>query len=285
MSSSATVPAIRASASVLEGAAARLPAILLIGGCLNGFAVRIIETLTTDGLNSLTLGLSPFELIALLVAAKLGLKPGTLPAGPVRLGWCEIAALVVLVLPSSAASWAAVALYAVVHLVRSAHGGSLGNDRDQQTAALLFLALALCALWSSVALKALAGPVTSAEAFIVGQLVALVRPDIVQSGNVIGNPATHSLILMTACTTANGLPVALLALVAVTCLLGGGSQRLPRAAISLALFYAVTNIVRLAIMSLSGDAYALAHGPIGANIFDGLQTLAVLVLGNWASRP
>ena len=134
-------------------------------------------------------------------------------------------------------------------------------------------------------LKAWAGPVTSAEAFFVGQLVALVRPGIVQSGNVIGNPEVHSLILMTACTTANGLPLALVALAAVGFFLGGCDRdRLIRSAGCLAVLYMSANIIRLGFMSLSGEAYALAHGPIGANIFDGLQSLAVVLLGNWASR-
>ena len=276
---SSAQPTLAVPTSVLEGLAARLPAVLLIGGCLNGFVVRIIEIVGTAGPSSLTLGLSPFELIALLVAAKLALgTPTTVDLG---LGWAEIATLSVLMLPSSAASWAAVAGYAVVHAIRSARS----NDNAQRAAALLFLALALCALWSSVVLKALAVPVTQAEAFLVGQLVALVRPDIVQSGNVIGNPETHSLILMTACTTANGLPLALLALVAVTRLLGGSDwRRMPMAAAGLAFLYGMSNIVRLAIMSLSGDAYAITHGPIGANIFDGLLTLGVLTLGGWASR-
>jgi hypothetical protein len=38
-------------------------------------------------------------------------------------------------------------------------------------------------------------------------------------------------------------------------------------------------------MAWSADAYALIHGPIGANVFDGALVVAVLALGNWASQP
>lgn len=263
----------------------RLPVLLLAGGCLNGFAVRIVESLAA-GQVSLSLGLSPFEVIAPIVAVKLSWPPAAhavLPDASASLGWAEIVTLVLILVPSSAVAWAAVAGYAALHARRS-HGLA-------RTGALLFAALAACALWSSVALKAMAGPVTSAEAFVVGHLVALVRPDIVQSGNVIGNPEVHSLILMTACTTANGCPLALLALTAVWLVLGGteagrgAHRRLWVAGCALVALYACANVVRLAFMSLSGDAYALAHGPIGANLFDAATSFAVVALGYRASRP
>ena len=190
--------------------------------------------------------------------------------------------MALILVPSSAVAWAATAFYAAVQAGRT--------SGPQRTGAVLFLMLGLCALWSSVLLKWIAGPVTTAEATVIGWVMGWLRPDIVQSGNVIGNPDSHSLILMTACTTANALPVALLALVAVSVLLGGiprpGAERrrLVSAGVGLTLLYAVANVVRLGIMSLSSQAYAITHGPIGANIFDAVQTLAVLALANHVSR-
>jgi hypothetical protein len=112
------------------------------------------------------------------------------------------------------------------------------------------------------------------------------RPDIAQAGNVVGNRELHSLVVMTACTTADALPSAAIALVAVAMLLGTvDRKRLPWALALLFLLYGVANTARLAAMAWSGEVYQLVHGPIGANVYDALQTLVVLGLGNWASRP
>ncbi|MDX2156770.1 MAG: hypothetical protein SFW09_09685 [Hyphomicrobiaceae bacterium] len=255
---------------------ARLPAAIMLGGSLNGLAVRIVEELAANGFTSLSLGIGPFQLIALLVAARLCLSPD---ASEHRLpGWLHAAAVVLLLVPSSSFSWLVVALYAAAQ--------ACAASGRQRTGAAVFLAVALCAIWSSVALKWLAAPVTAAEAYVVGQLVGLVRPDIVQSGNVIGIPDQHNLVLMTACTTADALPWAALALVSVALLLGNPEPRRTFAAVAiLAVAYALANAARLGAMSWSGDMYALIHGPIGRNVFDLLQTVAVLGLGSWASRP
>lgn len=45
------------------------------------------------------------------------------------------------------------------------------------------------------------------------------------------------------------------------------------------------NLVRLAAMAWSADAYAAVHGPLGASLFDAGQGLAVLALGNWVAKP
>lgn len=247
---------------------------LLIGGCANGYMARLVEAATSSGFSSLTLGLSPFELIAVLAGARLLLRGSQRPP---RLGWAEAATLALVLVPSSAVSWVGVAFYALVHAARS--------DGDQWRGAMLFLGLAMCALWSSVALKWLAMPVTTAEATIVGWVAGWLRPDIVQAGNVIGNPANHSLILMTACTSSDGAPPAILALVSVAHFLGGidRTRAIHACGVMLA-FYGMTNLARLVGMTWSADAYTVLHGPIGSNGFDALQTGAVLVLGNWASR-
>ncbi len=260
------------------GALARdfgVAAMILIGGALNGLMVKIIEGLES-GVVSLTLGLSPFQIIALLVAGRLVLVGrGRALALP---WWCDGLALGLMLVPSSAVAWAGVGLYASMAAVRW--------SGERRTGALLFLALAATALWSSVMLKWFSGPVTSAEAWVVGQVVGLLRPDIIQTGNVIGNPAIHSLILMTACTSTDALPMAALALVATAVLLGRiDGRRMAWALGILALCYVVGNVARLAAMSWSGEMYGFWHGTVGRNIFDAAQIGLVLALGNWASRP
>lgn len=252
-----------------------VPTVIMAGAALNALVVRGVESVAA-GAWAPTFGISPFQLVALFVAARLSLGSGA--AGRPRHAFVvDALALVLILVPSSALSWLALALYAGSHAV--------GATDERRLGALLFLALAIAALWSSVVLKWIAGPVTTAEAVMVGKLVSLLRPDITQTGNVIGNPDTHSLILMTRCTTADALPTAIVSLVGVALLLGRPSRgALCRAGAVLAAALLIANLLRLAAMTWSGEAYALVHGPIGSNIFDALEAIAVLGLGHWAAN-
>lgn len=257
--------------------AAHLPALVMAGACLNALVVRAAESFAAEGQLSLSLGISPFVLVAAFVALKLSLAPPTAAgeASPMP-WWLDAAALALVLVPSSAVSWLALLCYASLAALRT--------SGERRIGALLFVALAASQLWSSILLKWLAGPVTLAEGTLLSAVLSLVRADIVQFGNVIGNPAGHSLVLMTRCTTTDALPAALVALAAVACLLGTPDRRrLMHAGLALAAAVAVANLIRLSLMAWSADMYELVHGPIGANIYDGLQAGLVIALGNWAS--
>ena len=253
-----------------------VPAIIMMGVAANALVVSVMNYVATGGGMSLTFGISPFQLVAIVVAVKLFAgSGGQARATPL---WLDMAVLALVLVPSSAVSWGALALYAAAHAYLA--------QSERRTGALIFLAVALASIWSSVILKWLALPVTSAEAFVLGQILHLIRPDVIQFANVVGNPDTHSLILMTRCTTADGLPHAAIAMVAVAYLLGAPQKsKLRTAFVVLALVYAAANLIRLAGMAWSADAYALVHGPVGANVFDLFQALLVLGLGNWVSEP
>lgn len=256
---------------------AHLPALVMAGACLNAFVVRAAEAWVADGQLSLTFGISPFVLVTAFVATKLLLaSPAGDDASAAMPWWLDAAALALILVPSSAVSWLALAGYALVVAQRS--------NGDRRVGAALFVALAASQLWSSILLKWLAGPVTLAEGSLLAAVVSLLRADIVQFGNVIGDPAGHSLVLMTRCTTSDALPAALVALAAIACLLGAPDRgRMMAAAVVLAVAVAITNLIRLSLMAWSADAYELVHGPIGANIYDGLHAGLVIALGHWAS--
>lgn len=262
------------SAAVPHGLRAiDLPVVIMIGAALNGLVVTVMQTVSAGGGLSLTLGLSPFQIIAILVAARLMLGMGEPDAaGP---WWLDLTVAALILVPSSAVSWAALAIYSGYHAVET--------RAERRTGALLFLAIAVASLWSSVILKWFALPVTTGEAFVLGQIMHLIRPDIIQVANVIGNPDTHSLILMTRCTTADALPHAAIGVAAVAYLLGDvRPERLRQALVMLAVIYVAANLVRLGGLAWSAESYALVHGPIGANAFDLFQAGLVLTLGNWA---
>lgn len=257
--------------------AAHLPALVMAGACLNALVVRAAEAFAADGQLSLSFGISPFVLVAAFIAVKLSLAP---PASAREANatpwWLDAAALALVLVPSSAVSWLALLCYASLVALR--------DTGDRRIGAVLFVALAASQLWSSILLKWLAGPVTLAEGSLLSAVLSLVRADVVQFGNVIGSPAGHSLVLMTRCTTTDALPAALVALAAIACLLGTPDRRrLIHAGLVLAVAVTVANLIRLSLMAWSADMYELVHGPIGANIYDGLQAGLVIALGNWAS--
>lgn len=251
------------------------PPVLLVGGSLNGFLVRLTEAWQRQGPDIL-LGVSPFELIILIVAARLLLAR---PSGvaPTRFGLVEALTTATFLVPSSAVSWLAVACYAGTIAWRT--------DGPRRAGALLFLGLGLASLWSSVILKGLALPVTSAEAWIVASLLSLLRADISQAGNVIATGAGHSVVLMTACSSLEGLPKSLLATVAIAHVAAEGRPHslIPVLA-GVGAAYLLANLVRLTLITWSAPMFALAHGPIGANAFDAAMTILVLAAGMQASR-
>ena len=252
-----------------------LPAVLLLGGAINGFTVRIIESWQLAGASSIFFGISPFELIAIAVAAMLYLEQlndnnAQLSVSKIELGIPETLFLAAILIPSSAASWLATLLYAAFHASRT--------QNNERTAALLFVALSLCAIWSSIIMKWIAIPVTSFEASIVWSVISTFRPDLTLDGNIIGIPDGHRIVLLIACTTAYGLPKALLGFTAISIFLGTQiTSRFKIGMILAALFYAFANLVRLVVMTWSDDAFHIAHGPIGTNIFDAATTLFIFL--------
>lgn len=248
---------------------------LLVGGSINGFAVRIMESWHQNGAEALFFGISPFELITLFIAAGLTTQHST-NASP-RIGWLEALILIGIMLPSSVLSWVFVAIYAGVTASRT--------SGEQRLGALLFLGLALCSLWSSVVIKWFALPLTSADAYMVWSILSLFRNDLVLSGNVMGMATGHKVVLLVACSTAYALPKALLAL----CAFAAASYpfKLSRFFSCLAIvsvFLAFANWTRLAVMTWSAEYFEIAHGAIGANIFDVGQAAIILATGYWLAQ-
>ncbi|MEL7049028.1 MAG: hypothetical protein AAFO75_08735 [Pseudomonadota bacterium] len=252
--------------------------IILLGGCINGYAVHITEAMIVPGMASLFLGLSPFDLIVVFVATSLILE-ATEPPDPSRqtseasigIGWADAFAVIALLIPSSTVSWCVVAAYAGYRAFQS--------SGPRQVGLMFFIVLALCSLWSSVGMKVFGVTITSLEAAVVATLLSTFKDGVVHTGNVVGNPEHFTLIVMAACSTLDGLPKALLGLTAVLWLTGALSSRtLLTSGTALVAIYTIANFARLTVMATSQDLYQLAHGPIGAGIFDGLIVISVFAL-------
>jgi hypothetical protein len=248
---------------------------LLALAVLNGLAVRVFEAVRDGTQGGLIPGVGPFEMIAILVGLWLVARPDMAPERTI--GWREVATACVLVLPSSTLSWLALAGYAAL----IAHD----NVGDRRRGALILLALALAALWSSIGVRLVAEQVTAVEAALVTRLAGLFIEGLHRTGNVIGQTGGHHLVLLTACTSAEALPRALLAVIVVaTFAQAQCPRRIAAAALATAVVFIAANTARLAVMSISSENYVLAHGPFGSSLFDAVQVALVIGAGYWASR-
>ena len=253
-----------------------VPIILLVGGCLNGFAARLFEAWASSGALPL-FAVSPIEMFALFVAASGLLTALSANRTADGVGAAEVMALAGMLVPSSTVAWIATGGYAL-WLMRRARG-------DVRTAAALFLGLALTSLWAATLLKWLTLPITSFEAWTVGLALGLLRSDIVQTANIVGTVDGHSLVILTACSALDALPRVLLGIAATAVFLGplNGKRLLAAMAVATVIVF-IGNEIRLLLMTWSANLYDWVHGPIGANIYDGWQVLLVLAAGVGANR-
>ena len=253
-----------------------IPAVLLIGGVINGFAVRIADSIRISGIENILFGISPFELIALAVASHLLWHSAS--DARHKLGWQECLALSAFLLPSSTIAWAGVTAYAF-YIASQTHD-------DRRVGALLFAALGLTALWSSLFIKWFAAPITTVEAHLIVSFLAPLRSDISVSSNLMGVIGGHQVLLLAACSSAYLIPKAMVALAAIAVFMGTRieGRRFVKVALGTALCLLLANCLRLAIMTWSYDLYLLGHGPVGANAFDLFQTLIIFAAGIWAAK-
>lgn len=255
-----------------------LPALILLGGCLNGLAARMVETIATEGIASPLPGVSPFEALAMVAAAWLLLiGPAAQDQLPARLWIAHGLALAAILYPSSTLAWAATAAYGLC--MAWAFSG-----RARQ-GALLFAALAVSAIWSIVMARWLALPITTQEAVVTAALHNLLGNPVSQTGNIVGGAGGHALIVLAQCSSLEGLPRALVGLSAVFVLAGGTSTaRLGAAAVVASAVYVLGSTTRLVLMAWSADVHAVVHGPIGSNLYDLIQTVAVMGIAIMAAR-
>ncbi len=253
--------------------------VLIAALCLNGFAVRVFEAVATGSAPTSLLGISPFEIVAVAIAALVLLEA---PQGPNVLGAPRIDAVdglagLCLLAPSSTVSWIALLGYAGWRA-----RGAAGAERR---AFALLMAVAASALWASHGAPLIGSWITPLEALAAGALLSLVEPQATVHGNVVGIPDRFLLVVMTACSVVDAGPRLMVATAAVLLFIGATGVRpvLQAGAVALAVFIAI-NITRLAVMAHSQEAYDLAHGPLGASLFDGIIVAAVFVAAAAAKR-
>lgn len=251
-----------------------LPVLVVLGAALNGFTVRIVEAIQTGTGAGLALGASPFELIAVGVGAYLIATAQHAELNPPRLPVFEGAALLALLVPSSLFSWLVLVVYSAYLTWRTR-----GQARQ---GAMLVLALAVCAIWASILIRWFAVPLTSAEAALMTGVLSLLDGSVSAAGNLIMNGQGHDILLLARCSSASLLPMAMVAYLALVLLDGSmlERRRILTGALGLAGVLVAANWVRLSVMLISAEWYEIGHGPIGASLFDVVQT-GVTVAAAW----
>lgn len=236
-----------------------------------------MEAVRIHGGETLLFGISPFEVIAIIVAVSLVMTTNERDA-EYSVHWPEVLTLGALLVPSSTVSWAALAAYS---------GWLAWQWRGEPRAgALLFLGLALTGLWGAIAIKWFAGPITAVEAQVVTAMLVPFLTDVSVSQNLMGVVGGHQILLLPACAGAYLLPKAMLGFAAVTLFMG--TTRPVRSLVIIgavaAMTLALANWARLAWMTWSHYDYSIVHGAIGANLFDVLQTAIIIGAGLWAAK-
>ena len=214
------------------------------------------------------MGVSPFELLVGGVAVRLLWSRGPIASG--TFAWIGVALFMAAILwPSSLVAWlltAALAFALILVLRGYARSG-----------ALLFAGLAAWEVWNAVLEPAAAGGLLALDANAVAGVLSALRDGVMRSGNVVGAPEGHRIVILMGCSTAHFLPLSILGAAALLLVRG---ERLGRAAFlglaALAIALVAMNVTRLSLLAWSADLYHVVHGPTGATIFDTVASLMIV---------
>jgi hypothetical protein len=263
----------RESAGMTRAGRLSVTGLLLIGGWLHGVAAGMAWS-WRDGADSdlaQAFGVSPMELMIAAIAG-LGLYRGAAE----RLGLPALVFVLLLLVPSSLAAHGALILFGL--------WVAAGTTGPTRSSALLFAGLGACGLWGALGPQIAGDWPLRADAILTRGLLQFIVPGIERTGNVLGVPGGHRIVILVGCSTASGLPLVLLGLAALSLRDG----RLPRhfgpAALGLAALYTTANLLRLTFLGVSADFYRLGHGPYGEMLFDALVVSMPLIIAGRLTR-
>ena len=248
----------------------RIASLLLAAEAANGLVFRVVEAWKEQGADAAFgfFGVSPIELVVIGVAAKLLFEAGNLGGGASANVAAALFALGV-VWPSSLLAWPLTASFALF--------AALGTRGPARAGALVFAALAVWEIWSTVVEPTVSKWLLPLDAGAVARLLSFFRDGVVQYGNVVGQGAGHQIVILVGCSTAHLVPLAVLGatalmLVRLDRLTGASVARI----VGLALALGIANLARLTLMAVSSDAYLVIHNGAGPMAFDALNTMLIV---------
>lgn len=252
----------------------RLAGLLVAGGCINGLVAQAEGNWRIEGAGTILafFGFGFFVPFSIWVAVKLIARAGDdLARG--ALGAAALVYAAAVLAPSSLVAWGATLAYSGYLAIRLS-----GQPR---WGALIVFGLSAVMIWTSAVIKAVSLQVTAFDARIVAEVFHLIGWQITRDGNLLTTPSGHNVLILMDCATLKRLPLGLLSCVSASLLTGNliPARRLAASLALVALALTAMNAVRLTLLTLSPEAYAIVHGDIGKSVYDALETLFVVWIG------
>jgi exosortase/archaeosortase family protein len=160
------------------------------------------------------------------------------------------------------------------------------GDRNLSAAGGVLLAISAHQLWGPVLFQLLTPELLRADAALVGEVLASLRPDIIWSGTSFHAPDGHSILLVGGCSSFNNVSTAVLACATVAMLRRTEWVQRDIATLAVAcLVMILVNTARLCLLAWSGPQYLFWHNGAGVQILGIAQTLLVLLIAWWGAAP
>jgi exosortase/archaeosortase family protein len=160
------------------------------------------------------------------------------------------------------------------------------SERNLKAAGAVLLALSMQLVWGPIFFQLFTPELLTADSALVGSILAVLRPDIVQSGTTFSGPGGHALSLIAGCSSFNNVSTAVLACAAVTMLRRTDWVRGDIATVAIAASAMILiNALRICLLAWGPDYHAYWHDGAGAQILAIAETLVILAIAWRGSAP
>src|SRR4051812_16585574 len=138
-------------------------------------------------------------------------------------------------------------------------------DRELHAAGIVIGALSAHLVWGPILFQLLTPELLRADAALVGNMLALLRPDIIWNGTTFQTPGSFAVSLVGACSSFHNLSTALLACAAATMLMRTSWTTPDFANLGVAVLVMILmNDARLCLLAWSPASYQFWHDGAGA---------------------
>jgi exosortase/archaeosortase family protein len=159
-------------------------------------------------------------------------------------------------------------------------------DPELRAAGIVILALSAHLVWGPILFQLLTPELLRADAALVGNMLTLVRPDIIWNDTTFQTPESFAISLVGACSSFHNLSTALLACAGATMLVRTNWTRPDFAKLGAAVVVMIfMNDVRLCLLAWSPASYKFWHDGAGSPLLGFLTTVALLTVAFWGAVP
>ncbi len=256
----------------------RLVSWVLLIGVLNSATPNAIDMIVRDGwmmAAEQTFGVSMILVAA--AAAGLVLAARARPAPMDAWDWPVLAIAALLLLPPVGAA----SLLALV--VLASHLAWRDRDSpDAVAAATLFGGIGVMQLLLGPLLQIFAARLMTLDAFLVAQVLGGIVPGVTHDANLVDVPWGQSLIVDAECASVVPLLQTMLCWLTIVRLFRPAWRRADMIAVPFIVLPVVAaNVLRMTVMGLGPESYAVVHGPVGVYAITIFCILVAAGAGRW----